>query len=180
MADQIGSQIGGDEVLDGIPPDELADLLEWRARVLGANISDKTLLATDYLNHFNEIAMLVEMVPDMPEMIEECRAWRPKGYREHFRESRLGDGELAIEAYGHVPAKFRAPFEATIAQMDAVVALTLSRLEAHASASDEARLREDCRLSVETMRRIIQVANAIIHGSSRVMHQAEIDAFLGR
>ena len=31
-----------------------------------ANLDDKTLLATDYLNHFNEVVILLQMVPDMP------------------------------------------------------------------------------------------------------------------
>jgi len=37
------------------------------ARVAGKNINEKTLLATDYLNHFNEIIMLIELVPDLVE-----------------------------------------------------------------------------------------------------------------
>ena len=69
----------------------------------GANISEKTLLSTDYLNHFNEIVMLIEMVPDMPDMIEDCRLWHPKSYQQHFRDSGFSEKELAIEAYDHVP-----------------------------------------------------------------------------
>lgn len=164
----------------GIPDTELRDFLEWRERVRGANISAKTLLATDYLNHFNEIAMLVEMVPDMPDMIDDCKAWRPKGYCEHFRDSGFSDGDLAIEAYGHVPSKFRIPLEATIDQMDAVVASALERIAAACESGDEPRLRHDCMASVEMMRRIIQVANGIVHGTAEVMEQAEIDDYLGR
>lgn len=70
----------------------------FRARVADANINTQTLLATDYLNHFNEIIMLLEMVPDMPDMLEECRAWEPKSYQDHFRESSFSDKQLAIEA----------------------------------------------------------------------------------
>ncbi|MDP3655070.1 MAG: hypothetical protein Q8R67_25705, partial [Rhodoferax sp.] len=37
-----------------------------RAALLrAANINPRTGLATDYLNHFNEAIMLLEMVPDM-------------------------------------------------------------------------------------------------------------------
>jgi hypothetical protein len=39
------------DILQGIPETELDDFLAWRGRVRGANISEKTLLATDYLNH---------------------------------------------------------------------------------------------------------------------------------
>jgi hypothetical protein len=172
----------GDEthIPTGIADDETPDFLEWRERVRGANISARTLLATDYLNHFNEIAMLVEMVPDMPDMIEDCRAWRPKSYREHFRDSGFSDGALAIEAYDHVPARFRITLEATVDQMDAVVASALDRIAAARECGDEQRLHRDCMASVEMMRRIIQVANAIIHGNAEVMDQAEIDDYLRR
>lgn len=167
-------------ILQGIGDAEIADFLDWRRRVQGTNISGKTLLATDYLNHFNEIVMLVGMVPDMPAMIEECHAWRPKGYRQHFRDSGFSEKDLAIEAYGHVPTKFRVPFEATVAQMDEVVAFTLERIAEAEAVGDADRLRRDCMASVEMMQKIIQVANGIIHGHARVMQQSEIDAYLGR
>lgn len=172
----------GDDIhiLTGIADAETPAFLEWRARVRGANISAKTLLATDYLNHFNEIAMLVEMIPDVPDMIEDCRAWRPKSYCEHFRDSGFSDGALAIQAYDHVPARFRTTLEATIDQMDAVVASALERIAAARARGDEQRLRGDCMASVEMMRRIIQVANAIVHGNAEVMDQAEIDDYLRR
>jgi len=169
-----------DEILSGVPEAEREEFLRWRDRVRDTNISGKTLLATDYLNHFNEIVMLVEMVPDMAEMIEECRAWVPKDYKQHFRDSGLHDKELAIAAYDHVPRRFREAFEATIQQMNAVVAFTLDRIDEAFKAGDEERLRRDCRLAVEMMQRIIQVANGIIHGSAHVMQQDEIDATLGR
>ena len=64
-----------------------------RARARGANINEQTLLATDYLNHFNEIVMTLEMIPDMSELLEEAQTWLPKGYREH-----LGDSTPSWEA----------------------------------------------------------------------------------
>jgi hypothetical protein len=166
-------------ILHGISDDELQDFLSWRVRVRGTNISEKILLATDYLNHFNEIVMLIEMVPDMPDMMEECRIWQPKSYQQHFRDSGFSEKELAIEAYDHVPNKFRTPFEATIAQMDAVVMFTVSRMDTAVAAEDPERLRFDCATSVEMLHKIMQVANGIIHGSAHVMQQTDIDAYMG-
>jgi hypothetical protein len=37
------------------------------AQLVGANINPTTWLATDYLNHFNEAIMLLEMLPCAPE-----------------------------------------------------------------------------------------------------------------
>ena len=44
------------------------------------NINPATGLSTDYLNHFSEALMALEMVRDMPECIEDLRAWTPKTY----------------------------------------------------------------------------------------------------
>jgi hypothetical protein len=166
-------------VLEGVPPEEMERFALWRARVRGTNISEKTLLATDYLNHFNEIVMLIEMIPDMPDMLEECNFWQPKSYQDHFRDSGFSDKELAIEAYEHVPTKFRKPFEASISLMTHVVRTTLQRLGDDLQGGDNDKLRIDCGNSVELIHRIIQTMNGIIHGTAHVMEQSEIDNYLG-
>lgn len=167
------------KIVDGIPPHELAVFMQWRDRVRGTNISEKTLLATDYLNHFNEIVMLIEMVPDMPMMLDECYIWEPKSYQQHFEESGFSDKVLAIEAYEHVPSKFRRPFEDTILQMQLVVSATIQRMAAAIEADNMDQLRLDCQVSVTMIHKIIQVANGIIHGTAGVMDQDEIDVYLG-
>ena len=42
---------------------------ETRTRIVGANINEQSLLATDYLNHLNEVAMILRMLPDMPDFV---------------------------------------------------------------------------------------------------------------
>ena len=75
-------------------------LIEARAAQLrAANINPRTGLATDYLNHFNEAIMLLEMVPDMPECAEDFLGWQPLSYAEHFTASNFKARDLAIEAY---------------------------------------------------------------------------------
>src|SRR5277367_3008540 len=69
------------------------------ARLLAANINPRTGLATDYLNHFNEAIMLLEMIPDMPECSEDFLEWQPLSYSEHFTASNFRARDLAIEAY---------------------------------------------------------------------------------
>ena len=76
-------------------PDAQARMAELRA----ANINPRTGLATDYLNHFNEAVMLLEMVPDMPECAEDFLGWQPLSYGEHFHASNFKARDLAIESY---------------------------------------------------------------------------------
>jgi hypothetical protein len=79
---------------------ETASKLEiLRSRAEGTNVNSVTLLATDYLNHFNEALMLAELVIDMPDMFCEFEAWKPKSYKTHFLESGIADRQLAIDAY---------------------------------------------------------------------------------
>jgi hypothetical protein len=97
------------------------------ARLAAANIHPDTLLSTDYLNHFNEVVMLVDMLAELPDCALEVMAWEPRSYVEHFRASRFTARELAIGAYGAVEEERRQAFEVTVRAMDAAI-LDLQRL----------------------------------------------------
>jgi hypothetical protein len=81
------------------------------AQLRAANINPRTGLATDYLNHFNEAIMLLEMIPDMPECAEEFLQWQPRSYREHFAASNFRARELAIAAYDSANSQIRTEFD---------------------------------------------------------------------
>ena len=150
----------------------------FQERVKGTNINPQTLLATDYLNHFNEIVMTLEMIPDMPELLEDAREWRPRTYPEHFRESGFTDRELAIEAYEHVPARFLQPFELTIGTLDSLVSMTVERAEATLAAGELGQLKVIVSDASGAIRSLVDSASSIIHGTNRTMEQSEIDALL--
>ncbi|OKH88965.1 hypothetical protein [Thalassospira sp. TSL5-1] len=152
------------------------DFAIWQKKVEGTNISSATLLATDYLNHFNEIVMLLEMVPDMPDMLEDCREWAPKSYQQHFQDSAFSDRELAIEAYDHVPEKFRRPFEETIEHMNALVLRANEQLEVVINEGNPEVIRMTASSTTTALQRFMDVASSIIHGSAKTMSQEEIDA----
>lgn len=164
-----------------IPAQELAGYEEYREKVKGTNISGQTLLATDYLNHFNEIVMLFDLLADMPDMIDECKVWQPKDYKSHFADSTFSDKALAIAAYDRVPAKFRGPFEETIGQLNTLILDGVGRLDAEiAGGAGPEQLQDSCRALARAAQLLMDCASAIIHGSDRAMAQAEIDGMLGR
>ncbi len=142
------------------------------------NISPQTLLATDYLNHFNEIVMLIEMVPDMPEILEDAKEWQPKSYAEHFRDSSFSDKELAIEAYEHSPAEYRGPFDANTQRMNHLVELAIAKIETQLSEGDEEAAFITARAASRGLQKLIDVSSAIIHGSDQVLEQEAIDDLL--
>lgn len=90
-------------------------------RLLEANINPRTGLATDYLNHFNEAIMLLEMIPDIPECFEDFLCWQPMSYCEHFAASNFKARELAISAYEESDPAIRAGFDKITAAMTAIL-----------------------------------------------------------
>src|ERR1700692_601757 len=100
-----------------ISPEEVARAAQLRA----ANINPRTGLATDYLNHFNEAIMLLEMIPDIPECAEDFLLWYPLSYREHFTASHFKARDLAIEAYESADAGIRAEFDNITGAMTSIL-----------------------------------------------------------
>jgi hypothetical protein len=151
---------------------------DFCARAKGTNVNDRTLLATDYLNHFNEIIMLLELVPDAPECLEDCRAWQPKTYVEHFQASSIADRDLAIAAYPYSPPEFRNPFDYTVAEMNRLMATALPAIEAATAKADEQRCRHIVEMTVNGLRSMVDSCSAAIHGDVAAMDQAGIDRLM--
>ena len=157
---------------------ESSEYLEMQRRVRGKNINEKTLLATDFLNHFNEIIMILDMLPSFPDCLEEAREWQPKNYEEHFRHSGFSDRELAISAYEHSPRRFRKPFDDTINAMNQLIESALERIEAAIGNNKNEEVARIVTTTNTTMRRLTDVASSVIHGGEDTAQQAEIDSIL--
>lgn len=155
------------------------EYLAFREKATGTNVNEQTLLATDYLNHFNEVVMTLEMLADMPELLEEAQEWSPKAYKDHFRDSTIADKELAIEAYDHVPPKFKVPFEQNITQINQLMTTSIERLETDIKSGDMDLVRANSKALSEVIQRLMDMCSANIHGSATTMDQAEVDNLLG-
>ncbi|MES0880055.1 hypothetical protein [Roseibium sp. SCP14] len=151
-------------------------------RLEQANINPNTGLATDYLNHFNEVMMLLEMLPDMPDCAEDVLEWEPLDYEGHFENSTFKDKQLAIQAYFAAPSHLREHLEAQVAEINALVGQIQDQLR---QASDPAAIAaEVADKATHDIKPLIAVAGAVIHGHvepEATQHegdgaQAEIDA----
>jgi hypothetical protein len=91
------------------------------AELRAANINPRTGLATDYLNHFNEAIMLLEMIPDMPDCADDFLGWQPLSYREHFAASNFRARELAIAAYDSADPAIRDEFDSLTGAMTSIL-----------------------------------------------------------
>jgi hypothetical protein len=126
-----------------------------------ANINPRTGLATDYLNHFNEAIMLLEMIPDMPECSEDFLSWQPLSYSEHFTASNFKARDLAIESYEAADASIRAEFDQlTTAMTSILVAVSAAMREAQQDKT-RAKLAEQ---ATGWVKPLVALAGGIING----------------
>lgn len=153
---------------------------DWAARLAGSNISPTTLLATDYLNHYNEVIMIVDLLPDMPEMFEEIETWRPKSYMEHFRDCGFSYSDLAIEAYAHAPEKFVTAFEETRRKLDEVTLYAIKTLGQYLDDSRNSELADRSRVFAHAMQALADNISATINGTATTADEGLIKSIIGK
>jgi len=127
-------------------------------RLSQANLSPRTGLATDYLNHFNEVAMMIGMLAELPEAAEEVLAWEPCSYLEHFRRSGFRDRELAQAAYEAADPLVLAGFEAERQVVESLIREMQRRI------ADEVEFAAVAKSSAAALYEAISALGAIITG----------------
>src|ERR1700754_4226823 len=135
----------------------------WAAQLRAANINPRTGLATDYLNHFNEAIMLLEMVPDMPECATDFLGWQPLSYREHFTASNFKARELAISAYESANANIRAEFDDVTSAMTSILTAVAAAMREAKQDKTRAMLAEQATVWVKPL---VAQAGGIINGAT--------------
>ena len=128
-----------------------------------ANINPRTGLATDYLNHFNEAIMLLEMIPDMPECAEDFLGWQPLSYREHFTASNFKARDLAISAYDSADAGIRAEFDNITSAMTSILTAVGTAMRKATQDKTRATLAEQ---ATGWVKPLVMLAGGIINGAA--------------
>ena len=128
-----------------------------------ANINPRTGLATDYLNHFNEAIMLLEMIPDMPECAEDFLTWSPLSYCEHFMASNFRARDLAIEAYDSADATIRTEFDNITSTMTSILTAVGSAMRDVHQDNTRATLAKQATAWVKPL---VALAGGIINGGA--------------
>jgi hypothetical protein len=133
------------------------------AQLRAANINPRTGLATDYLNHFNEAIMLLEMIPDMPECAEDFLGWNPLSYREHFTASNFKARDLAIEAYNSAEPNIRAEFDNITSSMTSILTAVGAAMREVSQDKTRATLAEQ---ATGWVKPLVMLAGGIINGGA--------------
>lgn len=137
-------------------------------QLAAANINPITRLATDYLNHFNEAIMLLEMIPAMPECADDFLVWEPLSYPEHFRQSNFKGRDLAIAAYEAADPEVRSRFDGLCDTLTAILSAIRDAMSEATQATTRIRLAAQ---ATGWLKPLVIQAGGVINGASEA--QAE-------
>src|SRR6201988_2408322 len=138
-----------------------------RARLIEANINPITGLATDYLNHFNEAIMMLELAVQVPQCVDDFCAWRPLSYCENFAISTFRERDLAIAVYGQADPALRRRLDELADGMNAILLSTAAALRAQPQGLGG--LAQD---ALMRLRPLVARAGAVIHGAEPAADEA--------
>jgi len=138
--------------------------LEHRAANL---VNPASGIANDYLNHFNEILLLIENLPTLlPEMLDELLEWRPVTYREYFAKSQLPGSAAALEIYEGLEEAFRRDFEGIIDGVNAMAMASIDVIRAHRGPEgdiDPSRVSDFCENASCAIRSALNRASDLVN-----------------
>ena len=153
----------------------------YEARLAAANINPATGLASDYLNHFYEAIMLLELLSSCPDCRDDFLAWRAMSYREHFMASRFKGRDLAIAAYDAADPSLRDCLDTLAGTMTAVLEATRAAMSADLPPERAAALADH---AAAWLRPLIARAGAVINGKANAnmsdTPQAVVDGLMKR
>ncbi len=127
-------------------------------------VSPATGLANDYLNVFNEILLLLEFLPSMPEMTEEALAWRPRSYGEYFAQSSIPGARDALLAYDKVDPDVREDFEAVLSCLAEIASRAQRKVAAESRRPNfPDSVAQSCEENAEAMRVCLSCVSRLIN-----------------
>ncbi|MEJ2122963.1 MAG: hypothetical protein P8Z76_20170 [Alphaproteobacteria bacterium] len=136
-----------------------------RAHTEDTNVNPQTLLTTDYLNHFNEIIMLLELVPSAPsQFTAELAGWEHESYEEHFTHSGFRDKELAIAGYRNAPEDVRRAFDLSIADLEKEMVMVLQKLQEKIGCGDTEAVNNLCSETIPRLQELLRISAGIVNG----------------
>ena len=154
------------------------------ARLAEANINPATGLATDYLNHFNEAIMMLELIPSMPACVDDLMAWKVMTYREHFLATGQKHRDDVLAAYDTADPQARIMLDEIADTMSSILSATRDALRLDLSPTVAAGLAREAAFQLKPL---VARAGAVINGlkiSGDVplagVAQAAVDAILDR
>jgi hypothetical protein len=134
-------------------------------------------LASDYLNQFNEVSMILDMAAEDCELLEELEGWSPRGYVEHFENSSFADTPLVLEAWRLSPPETRRRFEEQALRLGDSIREALEQL---ARESADRALSERSRALAADVRESIDSLSTLIHPGEAPISNADLSTLFAK
>jgi hypothetical protein len=148
-----------------------------------SNINPRTGLSTDYLNHFTEAIMLLEILPDAPDCLADFLEWEPKDYRKHFAGSHFRNRDMMIAAYEAADPELSRSLDMLADLMNTMLLATREAIASNPTAPKSSALAQR---TAAVLKPIVTRVSALINGTApglsnrESVPQDEIDAILRR
>ncbi|MET0606362.1 MAG: hypothetical protein ABWZ80_07885 [Beijerinckiaceae bacterium] len=146
-------------------------------------VARDSLLTNDYVNHFAELVMLLELVIESPHLIEDIRNWTPRSYCEHIGRIGFEPADSLRQAYERLEPARRAMLDAVSGDANRLGAALRSTI-ADANVAP-ARLPGIVRIGCEGLHDHIRRLAAILANKplaqierNELISQSDIDALL--
>ena len=128
--------------------------------------------------------MALEMLPSLPESLDDFLAWRPRSYTEHFAASNFKNRETVIAAYHAADPATRQALDGLSESMNTMLIATRAVMAVGNSASAAIPLAASALASLKPLvARASMVINGRLDNSSKIEAdavQAAVDALLRR
>lgn len=119
-----------------------------------------TGLSNDYLNHYSEALMLIELAADDPEIAADLTLWEPISYEAYFGNSLLRRAPRALAAYEALPVERRARFQEITGAMDELALAAIRALRPPCGSQAAARVAGE---TGPALRRLVDRAAAFLN-----------------
>jgi hypothetical protein len=149
----------------GAPPPEAAG--QPRAQACAADdpgLGASGGLSNDFLNHYSEVLMLIEMAPHDPDIAADLNDWQPMSYPAYFSASPLRRAATALAAYDALPPARRQAFEQLTGAMDTLATMAAFALQPPCDSETAMRV---CETTVPALRNLVERAAAFLNSGGR-------------
>ena len=121
-------------------------------------------LSNDFLNHYSEVLMLIEMAQHDAAIASHLTAWHPLTYPAYFSASPLRRAAAALAAYEALPAARREAFEKLTAAMDTLATMAAFALQPPCEPATAGLV---CEVTVPALRKLVERAAAFLNSGGR-------------
>ena len=148
---------------------------------LVSGIAEVSGFASDFLNQFNEVVMLLECVATGDAAaIDDLLCWQPRGYAAHFAAGRLAGRLQVVRAYRLAPGVSRRRLDSLAGELSAVVIAGAAFIAACRRAGAVDSIAPLARHLAADVRRRLATLDSLVHAGAPRPTDAEVSMLFAR